>query len=107
MPMLTVSADVYSAPFKDKYANPILHPRLSELPKTYIASCGQDTLRDDARLMRDALKQAGVSVKYDEFSGFPHYFWTFPAPSLEQPSNEYLRKVGNGVKYVLSSSSNM
>jgi versiconal hemiacetal acetate esterase len=73
----------------------------------YITSCGQDTLRDDARLMRDALKQEGVQVRYDEFDGYPHYFWTFPGPSLEQPARDYLKKLGNGVKFVLSSSANM
>jgi versiconal hemiacetal acetate esterase len=57
--------------------------------------------------MRDALMQAGVPVRYDEFDGYPHYFWTFPAPSLEGPARDYLRKLEQGVKYVLSSSANM
>jgi len=67
-----------------------------------MAWAGQDTLRDDARLMRDALQAAGVQVKYDEFLGYPHYFWTFPHESLAKPSKEYMEKVVKGVKFVLS-----
>jgi versiconal hemiacetal acetate esterase len=50
--------DAYGNP-KDEYANPLLHKKLKELPKVYITCAGQDTLRDDARLMRDLLKKEG------------------------------------------------
>ena len=43
----------------DPYCSPLLHSKLAELPKTYIAICGKDTLRDDARLLAAALKEGG------------------------------------------------
>jgi versiconal hemiacetal acetate esterase len=44
---------------KDEYTSPLLHQKLKELRKVYITCAGQDTLRDDARLMRDVLKENG------------------------------------------------
>jgi versiconal hemiacetal acetate esterase len=55
--------DAYGAP-KDQYANPLLHDKLRNLPKVYITCAGHDTLRDDARLMRDLLQKNG----YDSIS---------------------------------------
>lgn len=50
--------DAYGSP-KDNYANCLLHPKLNELPKVYISCSGHDTLRDDARLMKEALEKNG------------------------------------------------
>lgn len=50
--------DAYGTP-QDHYANCLLHPKLNELPKVYISCAGQDTLRDDARLMKEALEKNG------------------------------------------------
>jgi versiconal hemiacetal acetate esterase len=72
------------------------------LPKVYITSCGKDTLRDDARLMREALEDLGVPVSFDEYAGYPHYFWTYPGPSLKEPTDEYYTKLVKGVEFVLS-----
>jgi versiconal hemiacetal acetate esterase len=94
--------EIYGAPIGDKYASPLLHPKIAELPKTYVSYCGHDTLADDARLMIEAMQKAGVEVKYDEFKGYPHYFWTFPAPQLAEPTRDYLEKVVNGIKFVTS-----
>ncbi|KAF2404502.1 hypothetical protein EJ06DRAFT_541041 [Trichodelitschia bisporula] len=94
--------NAYGAPPTDKYASPLLHPKLAELPKTYITCAGHDTLRDDARLMRAELEAKGVPVKYDEFPGYPHYFWTFPSAQLKEPASEYIRKLVAGVAFVLS-----
>lgn len=43
-----------------------------------------------------------VPNKYDEFSGFPHYFWTFPSKQLDKSRAEYLDKLGKGLDFVLS-----
>jgi len=48
-------------------------------PPTYFASCEFDPLRDDAKVMEAALKEAGVETKHDYYEGFPHYFWIFPS----------------------------
>jgi versiconal hemiacetal acetate esterase len=50
--------DAYGNP-KDAYANPLLHKKLKELPKVYMTCAGQDTLRDDARVMREVLTKEG------------------------------------------------
>lgn len=50
--------DAYGKP-KDAYANPLLSSELKKLPKVYLTAAGTDTLRDDARLMRQALEQNG------------------------------------------------
>jgi len=93
--------DAYGNP-KDQYANPLLHEKLNELPKVYISCAGYDTLRDDARLMREALEKNGVSVKYDEYPGYPHYFWTFPSSALKESSEKYIVNLIKGVQFVLS-----
>lgn len=62
----------------------------------------EDTLRDDGRLMKDALQSAGVNVKFEEFVGYPHYFWTFPAPQLADVAQDYRQKVASGIKFILS-----
>jgi versiconal hemiacetal acetate esterase len=99
---LLIVLDAYGSPTGDKYANPLLHDKLSQLPKVYMSWCGQDTLRDDGRLMKDALQTAGVQVEYEEFGGYPHYFWTFPTPELKEAAQDYRQKVAKGIKFVLS-----
>lgn len=49
----------YNPPAEDKYYSVLLHPKIKELPKTYITYCTHDTLSDDARLFIDALKKNG------------------------------------------------
>ncbi|QDS70286.1 hypothetical protein FKW77_007926 [Venturia effusa] len=93
--------DAYGSP-KDHYANCLLHPRLNELPKVYISCTAHDTLRDDARLMKEALGKNGVKVRYEEYPGYPHYFWTFPSPALNEPAKTYIANLNKGVAFVLS-----
>ncbi|KAL2851404.1 Alpha/Beta hydrolase protein [Aspergillus pseudodeflectus] len=90
----------YGAPRDDKYTSCLLHPRLRELKKVYIAECGADTLRDDARLMRRKLEREGVPTVYDAYPGFPHYSWTFPSKHLEEHRNVFLGRVMEGVRWV-------
>lgn len=66
---MEVFLDAYGAPADDKYLSVLLHPRLKDLPRTYITESGTDVLRDDARLMKGALVKAGVEVKYDAYPG--------------------------------------
>lgn len=81
--------DTYGAAPEDVYFSPLLHPRLGELKKVYITESGADTLRDDARLMKQALERVGVPVTYDAYPGFPHYSWTFPSPTLVEHQAEF------------------
>jgi versiconal hemiacetal acetate esterase len=54
--------DAYDAPPTDIYTSPLLHKRIKDLPKIYILAAGMDTLRDDARLFRKALDEAGYAI---------------------------------------------
>ncbi|KAH8431546.1 alpha/beta hydrolase [Aspergillus melleus] len=73
----------------DPYFSCLLHPRLKDLNKVYIVECGADTLRDDARLMKQALQEAKVPLVYDAYDGYPHYSWMFPAPVLKRHVEEF------------------
>ncbi|KAL4999914.1 Alpha/Beta hydrolase protein [Aspergillus recurvatus] len=92
--------EAYGAPPEDIYTSCLLHPKLGQLRRVYIAECGADTLRDDARLMKEVLETAGVAVAYDGYPGYPHYSWTFPSKHLDQHREEFLAKALDGVKWV-------
>ncbi|KAL5046734.1 hypothetical protein BDW71DRAFT_207219 [Aspergillus fruticulosus] len=92
--------ETYGAPPEDIYTSCLLHPKLGQLRRVYIAECGADTLRDDARLMKEVLEKAGVAVAYDGYPGYPHYSWTFPSKHLDQHREEFLDKALDGVKWV-------
>lgn len=51
--------DAFGAPPNDPYASPLLHRRLGDLSKVWMAVSGHDTLRDDGLLMKEKLDQAG------------------------------------------------
>ncbi|KAL4876537.1 Alpha/Beta hydrolase protein [Aspergillus karnatakaensis] len=93
--------NAYNAPSDDVYTSCLLHPKLKELKKVYIAECGADTLRDDARLMKDALEKARVPVVYRAYPGFPHYSWTYPSSLLDEHRREFLGDMLDGIKWVL------
>lgn len=38
---------------------PGVHERLGELPRTYIATCGADVVRDDGTIVKIAMDRAG------------------------------------------------
>jgi len=94
--------DAYNADPQDPYVSPLLHKKLKLLPKVYVAVAGQDTLRDDGRLLKAALDDAGVQNLYDEYAGYPHWFWAFPSEHLAQPRAEYDRNLKKGFEFVLS-----
>ncbi|KAF4636558.1 hypothetical protein G7Y89_g1517 [Cudoniella acicularis] len=84
--------DAYGADGKDPYVSPLLHKKLKELPKVYIAVSSQDTLRDDG----------SVPTVYDEYLGYPHWFWAYPSEHLKEPIAEYNRNLKKGFDFVLS-----
>ncbi|KAL4926334.1 alpha/beta hydrolase [Aspergillus undulatus] len=90
----------YGASPTDTYTSCLLHPKLNQLKKVYIAECGSDTLRDDARLMKGALEEANVPLTYHAYPGFPHYSWTFPSKLLNRHREEFLSNMLNGVQWV-------
>lgn len=43
-----------------------------------------------------------VPNAYDEYQGYPHYFWTFPGDMLKEIQQEYTDKLIEGVRFVIS-----
>jgi versiconal hemiacetal acetate esterase len=92
----------YATSATDPYFSPLLHPKLKALPRTYITESGTDTLRDDARLMKEKLEAEGVQVRYDAYEGYPHYSWTFPSQHLAAHSKEFFGNMAEGIKWCLA-----
>jgi versiconal hemiacetal acetate esterase len=111
-------ADAFGAPPTDPYASPLLHSRINELKRVYLAVAGQDTLRDDGLLFKQKLYdnkyvnvshfsestliKSRVATKVDFYKGYPHYHWTWPSPKLDGPRKEFNANVALGVKFVIS-----
>jgi len=99
---MKVFIDTYGGSPTDPYVSPLLHKRIKDLPKVYLVGAEMDTLRDDARLLKQYLDDAGVPNIYDEFAGYPHFFWAYPSPLLADIRADYSRNLLKGFKFVLS-----
>ncbi|KIA75625.1 lipase/esterase [Aspergillus ustus] len=112
--------DCYGAPPDDPRVSVLLHPRLSALSgkctgtgrrRVYLAVGGADTLRDDVRLLAERLREeqeggdeaTGVAVQLDEYPGFPHFSWLFPAGVLGGHQREFMGNLVRGIKWVQGS----
>ncbi|EPE24258.1 alpha/beta-Hydrolase [Glarea lozoyensis ATCC 20868] len=93
--------DAYGGDPKDPYVSPMLHTKIKELPRVYMAVCGQDTLRDDGRLMKEVLDENGVSNRYEEYEGYPHWFWVYPSEHLKEPVEKFFSNLKKGFEFVL------
>lgn len=83
-------------------------------------ACGADTLRDDARLMKELLDRNGyvrlrrllqyrqltpfcrVPNEYEEYAQLPHYFFAFPSTHLEALRKEYFEKTAKGIEWIIN-----
>lgn len=83
---------------KDEKVFVTLSKDLAKFPKTYIATCGKDPLRDDGRVLKAMLEKEGVQTKEDRYEGVPHYFWLFPGI---EGGEEFLQNVVKGAQWVL------
>jgi versiconal hemiacetal acetate esterase len=92
--------DAYNAPAADPYLSVLLHPKLKQLQKVYIAGFGADTLRDDAQLMKEALEESGVPIMYDTYPGYPHYSGIFPSKCLDGHRKEFFGGVFKGIGWM-------
>ncbi|KAF4429431.1 sterigmatocystin biosynthesis lipase esterase STCI [Fusarium acutatum] len=52
---------------------------LKVFPRTYIVTCGMDTLRDDGKVLYNSLSSAGVATKTNHYGNMPHCFWIVPS----------------------------
>lgn len=71
---------------------------LDKFPRTYIATCGKDPIRDDGKVLEVMLKERGREVKSDFYEGMPHTFWMFPGVARGE---EFFDNVVSGVRWVL------
>ncbi|KAG9247155.1 arylacetamide deacetylase [Calycina marina] len=94
--------DAYGGDGKDPYVSPLLHPRIKDLPKVYIVWASMDTLRDDSKLFIEAMNEAGVSNRADEYTGYPHWFWGYPSKHLVQLRKDYFSNMKKGFEFILS-----
>jgi hypothetical protein len=46
--------------------------------------------------------QKRVIVRFKEYKGFPHYFWTFPGKSLKTVAEEYQKDGADAMRWLLS-----
>jgi acetyl esterase len=63
--------------------SPLHADNISRMPPTLVASAGFDPLRDSDRAYAEALKKAGVTTRYLEFSSLPHGFLQHTAITKE------------------------
>jgi versiconal hemiacetal acetate esterase len=122
--LIWLFSEAYGADGNDPYVSPLLHKKLNQLPKVYLSVCSHDTLRDDGRLFKAALDDAGYVVPpnfprekfinrlsvpniYDEYEGYPHFFWSFPSEHLTKPIAAYERNLEKAFAFVLGSGSKL
>jgi len=95
---MTTFFSASGADFNDEKVFVTLSKDLAKFPKTYIATCGKDPLRDDGKVLELMLKEEGVQTKSDFYEGVPHYFWMFPGIG---GGVEFLDNVVKGTQWVL------
>jgi hypothetical protein len=61
--LIWLFSEAYGADGNDPYVSPLLHKKLNRLPKVYLSVCSHDTLRDDGRLFKAALDDAGYVIQ--------------------------------------------
>ncbi|SCO36428.1 related to Putative sterigmatocystin biosynthesis lipase/esterase STCI [Fusarium fujikuroi] len=74
---------------------------LKVFPRTYIVTCGMDTLRDDGKVLYDSLSSAGVATKTNHYGNMPHCFWI--VPSLPE-TEVFLNGVISGINWAIKTS---
>lgn len=82
--------------------SPLYADNIAKMPPTLVAAAGFDPLRDSDRAYADALKKAGVSTRYLEYSALPHGFMQQTAVTKEadRAASETAREFGKLVRAV-------
>lgn len=92
--------DKYGAPPEDKRLSPLLFESHADIAKkAYFAICGWDPRRDEAILLEELLKDAGLSTKAHVYPGLPHGFWT-TCPDLPC-SKKWLEDLLEGLEWMI------
>ncbi|KAK1763014.1 AB hydrolase superfamily [Phialemonium atrogriseum] len=93
-------AEKYGAPPTDKRLSPLLFDsRAGIASKAYFAVCGWDPRRDEALLLDELLREAGIATRRLVYPGLPHGFWT-SCPDLPV-SKAWLRDLLEGVRWLV------
>jgi acetyl esterase len=66
------------AQLTDPLLSPMFAENLAELPPAFIITADIDPLRDDGARFARKLGDAGVKVRYLNYSGMPHGFFFIP-----------------------------
>ena len=64
---------------RDPLASPLLAEEHSGLPPALVQVAEHDPIRDDGDRYAEALRAAGVPVRFTEYAGMPHGYLNFPA----------------------------
>lgn len=70
---------------RDPLVSPLLAENLAGLPPALIMTADRDVLRDDGRRYADRLAAAGVPVRYTNYLGMPHGFFSMPRLCRSSP----------------------
>jgi acetyl esterase/lipase len=76
---------------KDPRVSPLHASDHADLPPALIQTAEHDPLRDDGSRYAEALREAGVQVRYTEYLGVPHGFVS--VPGLARPAWQALREI--------------
>ncbi len=73
-----------------------LHADLEDVAPALVITADNDPLEDDGERYADALRAAGVPVRYTRYERVPHGFLTFPgaAPAARQALAELVQELG-------------
>ncbi|KAF2708024.1 hypothetical protein K504DRAFT_534711 [Pleomassaria siparia CBS 279.74] len=99
---MTAFWEAFGPPPTNPYASPLLHDKIKDLKRVYLAVAGHDTLRDDGLLFKQRLDEYKVPNKLDLYEGYPHSFWGWPSTKLDEPRKEYLENLAKGIQFVTS-----
>jgi acetyl esterase len=84
------------------YASPLRATDLSDLPPTFVLTCGFDPLRDDGRALAERLDEAGVLDRHVDYVGVIHGFLTMLADPEIDRAREGVEEIGDAMRTALT-----